>query len=45
MLELQIMKILQIPIENYENHKNLKIPFENHENHENLKLQQEICSS
>ena len=38
MLELQIMKILQIPNENYENRENPGIPRENHENNENSRI-------
>ena len=38
MLELQIMKILQIPSKNYENRENHRIPRDNYENHENHRI-------
>ena len=31
----QIMKIIGIPLQNYENHEILKIPSQNQNNHEN----------
>ena len=38
MLELQIMKILQIPSDNYENRENPRIPLDNYENHKILEF-------